>query len=278
MKKNYNYIYWVNDHLALSTVLAFFIFNFLVELCVFFIISISTFQPDLNFFTIPELVYKFLFVPIYFYITLKTILFLFNKNHDYLFFKIFLIIFLYLFIYPYIYHVFLKYVLERSFLTYIEYLVESFVSLQVMNSSMFLIFIFFYFILGRLIKKKYRIANFVEVTGDKSKSNKQNEKYFSVNALNQNIVVKENEIMRVESSGNYVHLHTTEHFFPMRQTLTTLLKELSGNFIQIKRGVVVNLKYVLDLNNNEMVLINEDRYTVSEKYIDELNLAWKNYA
>ncbi|WP_415635381.1 LytR/AlgR family response regulator transcription factor [Paraphotobacterium marinum] len=129
-----------------------------------------------------------------------------------------------------------------------------------------------------MIKKKYRIANFVEVTGDKSKSNKQNEKYFSVNALNQNIVVKENEIMRVESSGNYVHLHTTEHFFPMRQTLTTLLKELSGNFIQIKRGVVVNLKYVLDLNNNEMVLINEDRYTVSEKYIDELNLAWKNYA
>ena len=38
------------------------------------------------------------------------------------------------------------------------------------------------------------------------------------------------------------------------------------------------LKYVLALNNNEMVLVNKDRFTVSEKYIDELNLAWKNYA
>lgn len=67
---------------------------------------------------------------------------------------------------------------------------------------------------------------------------------FLVKKLGKEFLISPNEINWVEASGNYANLHVAASVFPMRITMTKLIKQLPDHFIRIHRSTIVNINYV----------------------------------
>lgn len=84
------------------------------------------------------------------------------------------------------------------------------------------------------------------------------------------------ELFWLNSSGNYVELHTHEQTYLQRITMKGLLKTLPADtFKQIHRSHVVNLSKVVKLSNGEngaliVTLSNQQKLTVSKNYKSNL--------
>lgn len=61
-------------------------------------------------------------------------------------------------------------------------------------------------------------------------------------------LVHASEIRWIEARGNYVHLHTDDGAFLLRETLTALLSQLpTGRFVRVHRSAIVAFEEVQDL-------------------------------
>ena len=85
-------------------------------------------------------------------------------------------------------------------------------------------------------------------------------------------VIKSNDIICIESSGNYVNIVTEENKFIYRSTLKSFLKRLDPNsFFRIHRCTIVNIDHVERITNSaygdyEVILTNKAKLKMTRNY------------
>ncbi|MCD0456403.1 response regulator transcription factor [Chryseobacterium sp. LC2016-27] len=91
----------------------------------------------------------------------------------------------------------------------------------------------------------------------------------------ENIEIAINQIMYIESMGNYIKVHTTKNKVPIviYKTLLNILNETSNTeLLQIHRSYIVNKSYISSLSQNNIILLNTTELPVGRKYKILLNL------
>lgn len=74
--------------------------------------------------------------------------------------------------------------------------------------------------------------------------------HFLVKKLDQEFLVKVEDIDYLESSGNYVNLYVKSRIYPLRSTLSRLVKQLAPKgFAQVHRSYAVNVDKMQSLRN-----------------------------
>lgn len=97
-----------------------------------------------------------------------------------------------------------------------------------------------------------------------------------VKKLGREFIVQLDDIEWLESSGNYVNLHTGDQVYPMRATITKLTEQLeSRGFIRIHRSYAVKHSQVgsikhLSSGDAELALKSGQRLPVSRRFKDVL--------
>lgn len=95
-----------------------------------------------------------------------------------------------------------------------------------------------------------------------------------------NPLVTNTDIMYVESDGHYIIIHDSKNNnHTKRATLKTFMKGLdnSSSFLQINRGLVVNLYFVENIDFKNCILKNGLTLPISVRRQNEILNLWKNY-
>lgn len=99
--------------------------------------------------------------------------------------------------------------------------------------------------------------------------------HFLVKKLDREFLVKVSDIEWLESSGNYVNLHSKGRIYPLRSTLSQLTKRLEPvGFSRIHRSFGVNHNCIDNISyqssgDGEIVLHSGKKLTLSRRYKDE---------
>lgn len=96
-----------------------------------------------------------------------------------------------------------------------------------------------------------------------------------VRKLDKEFLVKVADIDWLESSGNYVNLHSGGRIYPLRGSLTDLSNKLSHQFTRIHRSRAINHNHVEHISyqpsgDGEVKLLNGETLALSRRYKDEL--------
>lgn len=101
---------------------------------------------------------------------------------------------------------------------------------------------------------------------------------FLVKKLGKEFIVKVSDIDWLESSGNYVNLHSGERIYPLRATLTQLSKQLEAQgFCRIHRSHAVKLDAIesitpLPSGDSEITLHSGKKLNLSRRYKEQFKL------
>ncbi len=82
-------------------------------------------------------------------------------------------------------------------------------------------------------------------------------------------VVRLSEILYCKADGNYVDIFTKEHRITLRQPLNQLKKQLTNDFIQIHRSVIVN-KNAIQKKTASKVYIQDKELPISRAHMFEI--------
>lgn len=100
---------------------------------------------------------------------------------------------------------------------------------------------------------------------------------FLVKMLNQEFLVKVDDIDWIRSASNYVLMNCGERSYPMRQTLTNLCEQLNPTkFMRVHRTAIVNLDHVQTLGEHgdlHLELLTGETVPVSKTYLPNLKQA-----
>ncbi|WP_347173314.1 LytR/AlgR family response regulator transcription factor [Polaribacter uvawellassae] len=78
------------------------------------------------------------------------------------------------------------------------------------------------------------------------------------------------DILYIESSHVYVEIFLkNQQKLLVRSSLTEILSDLSSSFIRVHRGFIVNIKHLIQLNNN-VVVIGEKSIPIGKKYREDI--------
>ena len=118
------------------------------------------------------------------------------------------------------------------------------------------------------------------IAEDNTASNNENQivaapEHLLVRKLDKEFLVKVADIDWLESSGNYVNLHSDGRIYPLRGTLTELTTKLSNQFTRIHRSRAVNHTAVKHISyqpsgDGEVTLQNGQSLVLSRRYKDGL--------
>lgn len=87
---------------------------------------------------------------------------------------------------------------------------------------------------------------------------KDEKKYIVVSGNSEMRKILISDIRYMESIKHYVYFHCKDETYRMRGSLDVFKKELTdGNFSEINRSLIVNLAYVDNYSNNDVVISNE---------------------
>jgi len=90
--------------------------------------------------------------------------------------------------------------------------------------------------------------------------------------------VNEQEIRAVEVMGDFLQIHTSQKNYQERERLYKLKEQLSADFVQISKAVIINLNYLdhLDLSFTGTVMVQlktGETFQVTRTYMKELRRA-----
>ena len=104
-------------------------------------------------------------------------------------------------------------------------------------------------------------------------------KHFLVKKLDKEFLVKVEDIEWIESSGNYVNLHSNGRIYPLRSTLTKISERLAcAHFSRVHRSFAVNHQAIDNISyqgsgDGEITLKGGKRLALSRRYKDEFKKA-----
>ena len=83
------------------------------------------------------------------------------------------------------------------------------------------------------------------------------ENFLFIKEGNTYIKVKQNEVLMIESQGNYVKLHTTEKRYLIRCTINKAIEKMNQPyFVQVHRSFCVNIHRVTKFDDHEITVAN----------------------
>ena len=136
-------------------------------------------------------------------------------------------------------------------------------------------FIFFIILIkayGFILSRLQGEANPVAQSEDESIS--QSFDRLLVKKLGKEFIIKIEDVEWLESSGNYVNLHSKGRIYPMRATLSKLINQITEQgFCRIHRSHAINLDCIesitpLSSGDSEVKLINGKALNISRRYKD----------
>lgn len=114
--------------------------------------------------------------------------------------------------------------------------------------------------------KQEKLFECLDKVWQKIKFEKSNSNNFIVKRPGQITKVKMTDIMYFESYQHYVDVHTTQEVYTIKKNLYELEDELDKNkFIRCHKSYIVNVFYINEIKNNNLILDNEEIVPVSKK-------------
>lgn len=107
--------------------------------------------------------------------------------------------------------------------------------------------------LDRYELQKKDIPTNIQTTEEKSTSAKQ----LFIKSDKRHIQIDQNDILYLESFGNYVKVWTEKEFILTQRTLSSFEDQLTEEFIRIHKSFIINTRYVTYLEGNVVVLKNK---------------------
>ncbi|CAM3483773.1 LytTR family DNA-binding domain-containing protein [Paraphotobacterium marinum] len=116
-------------------------------------------------------------------------------------------------------------------------------------------------------------------------SSKNKVSTFIVEKSGEEHLISVEEVIVIQSDGNYIDIVTNKCTFEYRSTLTDILENLPEYFIRIHRSTIINLKkvegvktdYVTQNLKLQVMLKNKKLYVVSKRYRNIFKERWKSY-
>lgn len=94
----------------------------------------------------------------------------------------------------------------------------------------------------------------------------------------QNIIIKLNDIMYIESLGHYISINTiNKEEFIIKNGINKFKNELNSSFIIPHRSYIVNLKYIKIITKNSIILDNNKEIPIAKNNFEQLNKAFIKY-
>jgi DNA-binding LytR/AlgR family response regulator len=93
--------------------------------------------------------------------------------------------------------------------------------------------------------------------------------------INTETSLKTNSIVYMQSAANYTCIHTTDRQFLSSRTLKVLNSRLlSGEFVKVRRGLIVNSIYITEINKDKfnpfIQLISGKRFAISRRMYEQV--------
>lgn len=89
--------------------------------------------------------------------------------------------------------------------------------------------------------------------------------FITVKSNRRNRQIKLDEIIYLESMGDYVDIHSREDTVMTKENISTFESILPENFIRIHRSFIVNQNFVTSFKSNEMI-VNDVKLPISRSY------------
>ena len=106
---------------------------------------------------------------------------------------------------------------------------------------------------------------------DKAAANlKKAEKRLCVTYDRQVDYISLGQIMYIEAQKQYVEIHTTEKCYRMKSSLSDVEYKLDEYFFKCQRSFIVNLKYIMRINTNCVVLKNGTEVPISRGMAEKI--------
>ena len=98
-------------------------------------------------------------------------------------------------------------------------------------------------------------------------SNENTRRYFVVKSDKRFIRIAEEEIIFIESYGNYVKLWLGEHFVVTPRTLSSFMKDLpESSFFKIHKSYLINISHIQYVEGNSVKMANDRLLPISKNY------------
>lgn len=134
-------------------------------------------------------------------------------------------------------------------------------------------------------EQKYNYASNFSATLNEEVNNKiENHQAFLVKKLDKEYIIYFDEILAVESDGNYMNLDNGKEIFSLKSTLGDILSKLPNNFKKIHRSRIINLTKVVNitpdsikktmtvtLENNKDYAVARSQQQFIKKYFEKIS-------
>lgn len=108
--------------------------------------------------------------------------------------------------------------------------------------------------------------------------NKESDKILTFKSTDGIITLKENDILYFEIIKHYLYIHLKDKTHIVRGTMKELSATISNKFARPSNSFLVNLKYVKEINKQEVILTDSDsRIPLTRMYKDSFLLAFSSY-
>ncbi len=123
------------------------------------------------------------------------------------------------------------------------------------------------------IKKADLYANVLLVS---EKLKLQSPKQIMIKDGTKNVLIDFNDLLYIESEGNYIVIHTTHKKHALRQNMDSIMAQLDNDiFYRVQRSYVVNIKKVSSYSRKDLT-INGIVIPISKNVIDDFEKAINN--
>lgn len=120
------------------------------------------------------------------------------------------------------------------------------------------------------IRKSYLEEELERVLREAECEWKKRKKQFTFRCKNEMVTLLYQDILYLESSGNYLEIHGIKQVYRIRETMSKVEKELAfWGFVRIHKGFLVNQQAVYRLGANEIVLTDRTILPIGKSYREQ---------
>lgn len=88
-----------------------------------------------------------------------------------------------------------------------------------------------------------------------------------------------NDIIYIESEGHLINILTINNYYKYRSSLKNILRMINNDFfVQIQKSIIINLNYVIEMDNNYIFYLkNGSNFTINRYYKKVVLQKYKEY-
>ncbi len=106
---------------------------------------------------------------------------------------------------------------------------------------------------------------------------KEHDKLITLSLRGRQTAIKTNEIIYLQSDIHEITIVTINDSYSYQTTLKNILSMLPKYFVQIQKSIIINLDYVKEINQNDIILKNGNVFSMSRHYKKDFLNKYKEY-